>query len=784
MKRFMTAIIALTLAVVMAMINPVKILASNTTGAVYLSEIRVGMGKSSSEAANALEGYTIVTDDSGNKVDFNTGAGGGWGSKGEKVVYIGYKTTTERKDAITDIALMNMKGGYSIDDYDTLMDDYLREQIIPFVDGFIAAIEEYRENYHSSFPANKARADYVHERLNEMTDDDCGGAGLGDLLLNKTKYEMGDDAYNALSDEEKKKHADIVTIIAQANGKATLILENLITRAADTSEDTWIDRFTAVTYDDLLEETGLSLSKAEKELDKSYYDDAMKVIDMWDRLREQLLGAEQDEEDLESMEAPDNSEMEEKVQAAEDDTSAEKLRDAYVEVAENANETMEMFDKLCNVAACAFLSAVEYGDGTLYDFFTQSAEDVESDITVLYPLVASLSDGQKAGLEFVSLREMILMGATDENGYENREEEFTGGSIYEGVDRGIYQQGGVGLTIDVRRSGKSLSEDDSSGSLFHWYTYSMMGLAGASAVACIASFIARRAENAQINYYRNLLNTKFNSSNMDHYYYMKELQGRYYDELDSFVEEDAYTWATRVEAEEKAAAETALKFYQGRSSMCKWLGVGFGAAMIILTAISVYLSYRDLVNHYKVEFTPIPRYMVDEKDITAFNRNGEKIVIKNQAAYYKAALCNRKSSDEYYNIVGDVADLNGDVGKQWLAIYYAKNEAEMPVLANSLKVVTGSTQIPVNYSNGVHMFGVGAAENINNTLYIWNSTAKSIYLYYLLDTKSAGLTGSGFSAGTVALSGGAGLAAGALVSGLIVKASEKKKRRKEEIKVS
>ena len=42
-----------------------------------------------------------------------------------------------------------------------------------------------------------------------------------------------------------------------------------------------------------------------------------------------------------------------------------------------------------------------------------------------------------------------------------------------------------------------------------------------------------------------------------------------------------------------------------------------------------------MVNHYKVEFTPIPRYMVDEKDITAFNEYGEKIVIKNQAAYYK-----------------------------------------------------------------------------------------------------------------------------------------------------
>ena len=313
--------------------------------------------------------------------------------------------------------------------------------------------------------------------------------------------------------------------------------------------------------------------------------------------------------------------------------------------------------------------------------------------------------------------------------------------------------------------------------MFHWYTYSMMALAGSSAVASIVSFIARGAENAQIKYYSNLLNTRFNPSDMEHAYYMQELGEKFTEEWTPMMEQNAYTWAEGVEAQEKAAAEAALKHYQGNSSLCKWLGVGFGVAAVILTAVSVYLTYRDMVNHYKVEFTPIPRYMVDEKDITAFNRNGEKIVIKNQAAYYKAALCNRKSSDEYYDIVGDVADLNGDVGKQWLAIYYAKNEAEMPVLDNSLKVVTGSGQIPVNYTNGVHMFGTGAAENINNTLYIWNSSARSIYLYYLLDTGSASLAGSGFSAGTVVLSGGTGFAVGALASGLFVKNAGKKRKK-------
>ena len=149
MKKLMTTIIALTLAVIMAVMSPVKILASNTNGPVYLKEIKVGMGKSGSDAAKALEGYTIITDDKGNKVDFNEGAGGGWGSKGDKVVYIGYQTTTNSGEAITDIALMNMKGGYSTDDYDALMEDYISAQIIPFVNTFLAAIREYRENYSS-----------------------------------------------------------------------------------------------------------------------------------------------------------------------------------------------------------------------------------------------------------------------------------------------------------------------------------------------------------------------------------------------------------------------------------------------------------------------------------------------------------------------------------------------------------------------------------------------------------------------------------------------------------
>ena len=179
------------------------------------------------------------------------------------------------------------------------------------------------------------------------------------------------------------------------------------------------------------------------------------------------------------------------------------------------------------------------------------------------------------------------------------------------------------MTTDARRSGKSPAEDDSSGSLFHWYTYAMMGLAGAAAIGCITTFVVNRIVNvSKINFWTDYMNRVFTSGTVDNDFYMMGLENiwlKNQNELNIAKSE----WVANAAAEDKALTESAISYFQGRSSMCKWLGTGLGVALIIITAITVYLSYRDMVNHYKVEFTPIPRYMVDEKDITAFNEYGE-----------------------------------------------------------------------------------------------------------------------------------------------------------------
>ena len=793
MRKLLTGMIALALAVIMGAFNPVRVLASDAGSQVYLSELKVGMGKKAADAEKALEGYTIITDASGQKVDFNKGAGGGLGSKGDKVVYIGYRTTTDRKYAITDVALMNMKGPYDTDSYDLLMEGYMNQQIIPFVQDFMAAIREYRENYNSSNPGNKARAQYIHDALNKFTDDDCNGAGIGDLLLNQTKFEMGDDAYNALSDEEKARHADIVTIIAQANGIATLAIENLLVRAADSSDTTWIDRLRETSVDDLLDETGLSYSKALKELDKLYYDDAMRLLQIWDTFRDQLAGYDEALATLEEATSKDFSKEKAIIENYNFETATEEEGKAYGEAIAVIEHNMELISSVYADVMCKeYLETIEYEGGTLLDLFMTPSNEFDEDPTLIYPIIASLSEGQRAGMDFLTLEDLIMIGATDENGYkESTYDEMEPESVYENVERGIYEPGGVGLTSDSIRSDPKYYAKQELSPLLSTLSYVSYGLTAASAIALGVSLRAMVSANRAITAYNASLSALTTAARQA----KNSIRG-----LKVMIEEESvymgadaamnrFGKGLEAAVQRAADAETALAQaanpeylarMSSRSSTCSKLAKGFGVAVIIMIAISTYFTWRDLVNHYKVEFTPIPRFMVDEKDITAFNANGEKIVIKNQQAYYKAALCNRDSSAEFYKVLGDVADLNGDVGKQWLALYYARNEAEQPILASSLKVVIDSKEIPAGYSEGFHMFGVGAAENINNTLYVWDSGAKSIYVYFQKASAGASTAGSLFTFGSVALTGGAGIAVGATATALAMKAVGKKKKKEEE----
>ncbi|WP_405357515.1 hypothetical protein [Ruminococcus sp.] len=120
-KSILVLTLSIMMAVIMTLMPSVQVAAEQAKDqGEYIAEVKVGVGETAEEAEKALDGYTSLKEGNQN-VDLNEKAGGGIGSDGDRVVYLGYKTTHEISEAVTDLAVMNMKGGYSVRDYEMLM---------------------------------------------------------------------------------------------------------------------------------------------------------------------------------------------------------------------------------------------------------------------------------------------------------------------------------------------------------------------------------------------------------------------------------------------------------------------------------------------------------------------------------------------------------------------------------------------------------------------------------------------------------------------------------------
>ena len=269
LKRSFKAVISLVLAVVLTFSTCIDVFAASSKK-TYIKDVVLSYGKTASEAKDWLtkNGYEILD------YDLNEGADDTFSTA--RAVYLGYTTTNDPEEAVTDMRLMNMKGGYSVQDYQMLLADQ-KANIKLFMDNFIVAINEYRANYK----AGQSRAVAAHDMLNVLYDDDSQQY-MGDALLNKIKEEYTDEEWSALSEDEQAKTADMTTILMQANADAVLTIEQTIATATDTGDTLWIDRYeSAGSYDDMLdaimEEKNLTVNEAEKALAAEYDEDAKTI---------------------------------------------------------------------------------------------------------------------------------------------------------------------------------------------------------------------------------------------------------------------------------------------------------------------------------------------------------------------------------------------------------------------------------------------------------------------------------------------------------------------------
>jgi len=155
---------------------------------------------------------------------------------GKTYAMMGYKTTDDIRDSITDLAVMNMDGKYSTTEYSEVL-KAKEQKVAEMLTDFMAAIREYRVN----LKAGKEKAKVIRGILNKLTDDDTG-MKMGDLLNSETLQDKV-GIKQSINHQNPDKLPDLLTIFMQGNSYLITMIETLLAISADTADNTWIDRF-------------------------------------------------------------------------------------------------------------------------------------------------------------------------------------------------------------------------------------------------------------------------------------------------------------------------------------------------------------------------------------------------------------------------------------------------------------------------------------------------------------------------------------------------------------
>ena len=714
-KKTIKTALCILLSVTTCLLTCTNAFAAGGKSKTYVSETVLSYGSTDDEAKKWLtdNGYEILDH------NLNEGADDTFSTK--RAVYLGYKTTENAEEAITDMRVMNMKGGYSVQDYQLLLEEK-KTQISVFIDSFIVAVNEYRTNYNNG----SQRAKAAHDMLNMLVDDDTS-MKMGDLLLNKIKEEYTDEDYAALSDEVKSKTADMTTILMQANSSAVLTIEQTIAIATDSGDDLWIDRFSeAKTYDDMLdelmEEKNLTVNQAEKELSIEYDADAKSIAS---KLADYISYLE-------------SSYLNEGITL----TSSEEDIEAY----RKANKDFDISVWFTAGTQYELLDMLENDGITLLELFTSEDFDPSGDDRyLLYPLVASLTKGQRACLDFISMYQLVALGLNDDESLEKAMNSISSDdlkkaetSVYAGINREIFGSE-VALTGEAYRLQCATGNDamsiwtdglsDMSRILIIAAGVSLFATAASWAARPLLSFIIAKMEASReslavtAEVCRDNLSTRISAV------------------PDSYdVEELAFTGKAR----NMATAIGRAKVWQ---DVFFYAGIAFSCVFVVLAGLSLWSTYSDLKEYYNAEFTPIPAYMVDE----GTNDNDEKVY-----TYYSAVKCNRIDAGlvtESTALLKDFGDLNGDVGRQWVALYTTKDKAAGNPLTTNFKVQYESSAIPDDRAP-LSIFCEDTAQNLTDKRagYTYADGKNGIYMFFASDANA--YAGSVFTHGKYALFGG------------------------------
>ena len=690
---------ALILTLTTIALVPVNTVAAANNGK-YVSEVYVAYGKDAGDAKKTLsdKGFTAV--------DGNLNDGG------KTYAMMGYKTTDNIRDSITDLAVMNMRGDYSVEDYKTMLKSQ-KTQIAEFLEEFMAVIKEYRANYK----AGKAKAIYAHDALNNYTEDDTG-MKMGDLLNSETLQDRV-GIKKSIEAENPDKLPDLVTILMQGNAPIIKSIETLLSMATDTADNSWIDRFAKLDYDallDKLEDERPDLNTETKRaqyLDNVYGDDAG------------LIG-------VEAIELRNKLNDYEEMNLHVDTATEEQIKKAFGDPASNDKAMIQIQQWLDIGVIYENLKNFKGGNfakGEMLDFFLE--ENDPEDTEIFIPVAASLSDGQRYGLPFVNLESLLRYAFTDEEGWNKVFEKYKNNlkipkaiSVYQNIDRNLYKEdGSVALTSAAQRANNTVTvsngdveQDADLLTNIANITYTLTTISIA-AVILSGVFTVYYVRNAAID----PLTHKWVQLDWDRIFDNK-----------AFNE-----YASTFNPQNYAHDGVDPGFYHlGEIKQARFailMSKIVAVVTMALAVMSAVLTIIDLCRSKSYEQLPIPNYLVDNYT----DADGGSYSIN-----YKAVECNRSGyfGADYKKQSGSSADIYADEGKQWLVLYASKNSKAGKPLTPDF-ILQEDYNAPRGYDRNVHLIGEKGAINVVSAGFksytAWDSSAAQDELKLWRDTLSS-----------------------------------------------
>ena len=741
MKTMFKRILSITLALTLLFCSTVTVFAAENEDEEYLSDLRIVYADDFDEATEILadsdlEDYKL----------FNANLNEHTGKKG---VWLAFKTTTDIEDAITDIAIMQMDGGYNEGNYQAMIQNSYSEYL-EFGENYLVAIDYFNKG----IDAGHYLSEIAHRQLNfynvvtEGIDEvpDFEGERLGDIFYN------GIDA------------SDLATMFMEGNSYALANIRSLIAMGASYNED-------GVTYLDKVADEAEKYNADNSVYSNEDYEEiagliAPVIIVFRDAFRE--LGAYESELNYEDEDFTD-------------------LEIQYLEY-------MSMAKLMRNVNYL--------GGKTLYDFCMEYTNS--SNYTNLYPLVAAMNEGQiamtKVNHYYDVVRYSVSMQEDEDLNAEldSLEEKYGENpfNIYEGVDRTIYRDT-FALTSAAYRADafteSGLSAQLSGGAGDFGRAMNIVGIVGASIFGAglvghgvtkyIVNGYQRKLHAAQAQYLLNnnvitsngsfsaysvldsiameipedvLPAAQYNSMNIAQKYdFIEGLLKNSPDKLTDIDKanfakvQQSWSYAQQHDPDVIPVHNKAVAAQQAGS---KAMGVVYGMYIVgglMALASAIRLGY-EIYNYYHPEYSDIPTAMVDLIDTVDGDRYIKYDVVYEVEPQADGTLI--------------AADLNAFQANRWNAMYYTKSyEAGKPLLANEF-VVSNISNVPGEKHMPVHRFGEVVCYNLNK--YNFNDDT-SIYLSVKQSDKQKAavadvpeIVGSVFSAGYYFLAGGVGIVAG------------------------